>query len=50
MQIDLFYFDGCPSWEDERKRLMAAMETEGLIAEINLVKVVDEAQATRLKF
>ena len=32
------------------QNLMAALETEGLEAEINLVNVRDETQAARLKF
>ena len=50
MKIDLLYFDGCPSWEGGMKNLMAALESEGVEAEINLVSVNDEAQAARLKF
>jgi hypothetical protein len=50
MQIDLLYFDGCPSWEEGLKNLMAALEAEGLEAEIHMVNVDDDAAATRLKF
>ena len=50
MKIDLLYFDGCPSWEGGMQNLMAALEAEGLEAEIDLVNVRDETQAARLKF
>ena len=50
MQIDLLYFDGCPSWEVGLKNLMAALEAEGLEAEIHMVNVDDNAEASRLKF
>lgn len=50
MEIDLLYFDGCPSWEGGMQNLMAALEAEGLEAEINLVNMRDEMQAARLKF
>lgn len=50
MQIDLLYFDGCPSWEGALENLKAALEAEGLQAEIRLVKVNDNDEAARLKF
>lgn len=50
MKIDLLYFDGCPSWEGGMQNLMAALEAEGLEAEIELVNVKDEAQAAHWKF
>mgnify|MGYP001351484549 CR=1 FL=1 len=50
MQIELMYFDGCPSWEGALENLKAALAAEGLQAEIRLVKVEDNEEATRLKF
>jgi hypothetical protein len=50
MKIDLLYFDGCPSWEGGMHNLMAALEAEGLVAEIDLVNVREDVQAARLKF
>jgi hypothetical protein len=50
MQINLFYFDGCPSWQDALKNLKAALAVEGQEAAIHLVLVKDEAEAARLKF
>ncbi|MFH2101756.1 MAG: thioredoxin family protein [Chloroflexota bacterium] len=50
MQIDLLYFDGCPSWQDGLENLKPALHAERLEAEINLIKVKDDEQANRLKF
>lgn len=50
MQIDLLYFDGCPSWEGALENLKSAMAAEGMEAEIRLAKVDDNDEATRLKF
>jgi hypothetical protein len=50
MQIELLYFDGCPSWEGALENLKAALQAEGLQAEIHLVKVESDEEAARLKF
>jgi hypothetical protein len=50
MQVDLLYFDGCPSWEDAMRNMMAALEMEGLKAEVRLIQVNDDNKAVRLKF
>jgi hypothetical protein len=50
MQIDLLYFDDCPSWQSGLENLKAALLAEGMQAEIRLVQVEDYAEATRLKF
>lgn len=50
MQIDLLYFDDCPSWETGLEYLMAALEAEGLEAEIRTVRVTDDKEAAHLKF
>jgi len=50
MQIDLLYFDGCPSWESGLENLKAALNSEGMETEIRLVKVDSITDATRLKF
>lgn len=50
MQIDLLYFDGCPSWEGALEKLKAALAAEGLEADIQQVKLEDNEDATRLKF
>jgi len=50
MEIELFYFDGCPAWQNGLQNLKAALKAEGLGARICLVKVKDDAEATRLNF
>ena len=50
MQIDLLYFDGCPSWEGALENLKAALAAEGMQANIHPVKVEGNDEATRLKF
>ena len=50
MQIDLLYFDGCPSWQNGLENLKAALSAEGIDAEIRLVQVEGNAEAVRLRF
>ena len=50
MKIQLLYFDGCPSWESGLKNLQTALKDENLSASIEMVNVVDDDDATRLKF
>jgi len=50
MKIELFYFNGCPSWETGLKNLEAALQEEDLSASVEMIKVVDDSDATRLKF
>lgn len=50
MKIDLFYFNGCPSWRIGLKNLKSALKREGMDAEISLVCLSDDAQAARMKF
>jgi hypothetical protein len=50
MKIELLYFDGCPSWESGLKNLQAALQEEGITADVEMVKVEGDHDATRLKF
>jgi len=50
MQIDLLYFDGCSSWEDALANLKSALAAEWLVADIQLIKMDDDEDATRMKF
>lgn len=50
MQIELLYFDGCPSWQDGLKNLETALKLEGLEAEIRLIKIENNLQAEQQKF
>jgi len=50
MQIDLLYFEGCPSWQVGLENLKSALAEEGIDADIRLVQVKDNAEAERLRF
>jgi hypothetical protein len=50
MQIDLLYFDGCPSWQDAPENLKTALDRQGIDAEIRLVRVEDDAHAQTSRF
>ncbi len=45
MKIELLYFEGCPSWQAGLKNLKTALHAENAQAEIQLVKVNDDAEA-----
>jgi len=50
MIIDLYYFNGCPSWQIARDNLVAAINAEAVEAEIRLTEVRNWDHAVRLKF
>ena len=50
MKIELLYFDGCPSWETGLENLKAALQEESLSASVEMVRVINEDDAARLKF
>ena len=50
MKIELLYFDGCPSWQNGLEKLKTALQLEQLWDSVELVKVNNETDATRLKF
>lgn len=50
MQIDLLYFEDCPSWERALENLNAALEAENLQADVRLIHVENDEQAAQLKF
>jgi hypothetical protein len=50
MKIELLYFNDCPSWKAALKNLETALIAEAIEAEIRLIDVQDNEQATRLKF
>jgi hypothetical protein len=50
MNIDLLYFEDCPSWHAALENLKAALSAEKLEAEIRLVVCEDDAAALRLRF
>ena len=50
MRIEVLYFDGCPSWQQAVENIEAALEAEGLAAEVELVKIEDAAAAQEQRF
>ena len=50
MKIELLYMDDCPSWETGLQNLKTALQLEAIHADVDLVKIRDEAEATRLRF
>jgi hypothetical protein len=50
MQIDLLYFDGCPSWQVGLENLKVAITQEGIDANIRLVRVENNEDAARFHF
>ena len=50
MEIELFYFDGCPAWQEALENMKTALKAEGLEAGIHPVLVSDDAESARMKF
>ncbi len=50
LQIELLYFSGCPSWQRALENLKAALDAEGVSAEIRMVQVENDEEAARLRF
>jgi hypothetical protein len=50
MQVALLYFAGCPSYETAEKTLKEVLATEGIEAEVKLVAVNSDEEASRLRF
>ncbi len=50
INIELLYFDGCPNWIEGMENLKTALTLERIEAQVILRVVVDNVEATRLKF
>ena len=50
MTIELFYFDGCPSWKQALENIERALQEEGLEAEVKTTRVESEADAQAKRF
>ena len=50
MNIDLLYFDDCPSWQQGLENLRFALASEKITAEINLIRIGSDQDATQEKF
>jgi len=50
MEINLLYFDGCPSWQIALANLQTALKEVGLDIPINLIKIKSDQDAEGFKF
>jgi hypothetical protein len=50
MNIELLYFEGCPSWQDGLENLKASLKAENIPDEVHLLLVNDNESAEREKF
>ena len=50
MSFELFYFDGCPSWELALKNLTQVLTEHGISDKVEVVQVLDETEAKEFKF
>lgn len=50
MNIELLYFDGCPSWQKGLENFRAALDAEQINGEIRLVRMDSDESAAREKF
>jgi hypothetical protein len=50
LEIELLYFDGCPTYRTALKNLEAVVKEEGVDAHVTLTKVESEKDAARLQF
>jgi hypothetical protein len=50
MKIQLLYFDGCPSWQDGLKNLETVLQELNIDTPIEIIKVLDDENAARMKF
>ena len=50
MEVEVLYFDGCPTYETAMKTLRAVLAEEGMEAEVQLIAVNNDEEAGRLRF
>ncbi len=50
MKVELYYFDGCPSWQQARDNLTDALRLEHVGDEIGMIPVTDGADAQTKRF
>lgn len=50
MNIELLYFNGCPSWEEGLKNFKDALSAEGVFADVSLLLIEDNSEAIKEKF
>ncbi len=49
-EIQLFYFNGCPSWQTALANLRQVIETENLDFQVHLIKITSPQQAQEERF
>ncbi len=50
MYVELFYWDGCPSWPEARELLEDVLAQTGAEASVRLSEVTSQEEAERLAF
>jgi hypothetical protein len=50
MEINLLYFDGCPSWKRAMENLQTAAKDEKMEISINLIEVKSDQDAAEIRF
>lgn len=50
MNLELLYFDGCPTYKTAGKTLKEVLKEEGIEAELQLVAVNTDEEAQKMKF
>lgn len=50
MKIELFYFDGCPSYIQARENLKTALSLQQITDEVELIHVADAGGAQAMRF
>lgn len=50
MKVELLYFDDCPSWQQARENLDAALADRGVDAEIEMIRVETDEAAQAARF
>jgi hypothetical protein len=50
VQVNFFYYEDCPSYDLALERLREVMAEEGILGEVEIIKVETEEQARELRF
>ena len=50
MKVELYYFDGCPSWHQALDNLKDAMRLEHMSEGVGMIQVTDDADARTKRF
>jgi hypothetical protein len=50
MDVELLYFDGCPTYKTALRDIQEVISREGLDVQIKLIRVESEEDAKRLRF